>query len=420
MSWPWRSGNAVDLLENGEAFFPAVFEAIAEASEEVLIETFILFDDPVGRQLRERLIDAANRGVRCYLLLDGYGSPDLSDAFVRGMTEAGVEIRYFDPAKRLFGMRTNLFRRMHRKLVVVDRTVAFCGGINFSEEHLYDFGPLSKQDYAVRLRGPVVCDIRQYVWTFPSLNRRPGPVDGDARDALPAGNADVRFAVRDNHFCRTQIETVYLAGLRAARERVIIANAYFFPGYRMLSALRQAARRGVAVSLILQGQPDMPIAMSAARMVYGFLIKSGVAVYEYCERPLHGKVALVDDQWATVGSSNLDPLSLSLNLEANVVIRDRRFNAELARRLECLMNESCTRVEASAVPKTPVWTFLRGRLVFHFLRRFPAWFDLLPAHTPRLMPVDPPLASDSEPEPAEEGTVAPAAGSDTSSGSAPQ
>ncbi len=192
MSWPWREGNSVQLLENGEEYFPAVFDAIARARREVLLETFILFDDPVGRELREHLTNAARRGVQCHLLLDGYGSPRLSEDFVGELVELGVSIHYFDQVKRYFGKTAQVFRRMHRKLVVVDGEEAFCGGINFSEEHLHAFGELSKQDYMVRLRGPVVRDIREVVRSFPDPG--PGPDPGpsgvqSSNDGASAGGA---------------------------------------------------------------------------------------------------------------------------------------------------------------------------------------------------------------------------------------
>ncbi len=159
--------------------------------------------------------------------------------------------------------------------------------------------------------------------------------------------------------------------LRSAQRRVVIANAYFFPGYRLLREIRNAARRGVEVRLILQGQPDMMIAKLAARMLYSYLLKAGVVIYEYCERPLHGKVALVDEDWSTVGSSNLDPLSLSLNLEANVLIRDRAFNRELFERLDYLSRNHCTAMPKDHAPRGLLWRMTIGFMVFHFLRHFP-------------------------------------------------
>lgn len=158
----WRSGNRYTLLENGEAYFPAVRAAVDAAAREVLIETFILFDDAVGRDLQRTLIAAAGRGVSVDILADGYGSDELSEEFLAALTGAGVRVHLFDPRPRLLGVRTNLFRRMHRKIVAVDGTCAFVGGINFSADHLPDYGPEAKQDYAVRVEGPLAADIADY------------------------------------------------------------------------------------------------------------------------------------------------------------------------------------------------------------------------------------------------------------------
>jgi cardiolipin synthase len=140
------------------------------------------------------------------------------------------------------------------------------------------------------------------------------------------------------------------------------------------------------VRLILQGQPDMPIVKTAASMLYHRLLVAGVRVFEYCERPLHGKVAVMDDEWSTVGSSNLDPLSLALNLEANVIIRDRGFNQQLYERLEFLMRHNCRHVTLQDVGAATGWSTVRSFFAFHFTRRYPGWASWLPRHVPRLLP----------------------------------
>ncbi len=389
----WKSGNRFELLENGEAFFPAVFEALAQAKYEVLIETFILFEDKVGLALHEAMLMAAQRGVQIDITVDGFGSPDLSPEFIGSLTRAGVRFHVFDPHAPLLGMRLNVFRRMHRKIVVIDGVRAFVGGINYSADHLADFGPQAKQDYAVEVNGPIVEDIHRFALNSvsppQSRGRRPWfrrrkPDAPHPAAANQAGKADAMFVTRDNHQHRSDIEKHYRIALRAARHEVIIANAYFFPGYRFLKEMRRAARRGVRVRLILQGEPDMAVVKVAAGMLYDHLQRSGVQIYEYCKRPLHGKVALADDEWATVGSSNLDPLSLSLNLEANVIIRDKVFNQQLRARLEELIAHSCKEVPAptEAAPSWPRMALTY--FVFHFLRRFPAWAGWLPAHEPRI------------------------------------
>lgn len=385
MKQQWVGGNSFDLLENGEAFFPRVFEAIAAAQREILLETFILFDDKVGRDLHASLLAAAQRGVQVDMTIDGWGSPDLSEEFLSTLTVAGVRIHVFDPAPGIF-RRINLFRRLHRKLVVIDGAIAFVGGINFSADHLADFGPEAKQDYSVEIHGPIVERIHAFAQDAVTKSRTRRDRSGQATDtsASIADTGNAVFVWRDNHRNTNDIERHYRLAIRLARHRVIIANAYFFPGYAFLKELRKAARRGVEVSLILQGNPDMPIVQTAATMLYHHLLSAGVHIYEYCERPLHGKVALVDDQWATVGSSNLDPLSLSLNLEANVMIRDHSFNVRLAESLQKLMTHSCKKIEIQNLKESGWWRLVRSFILFHVLRRYPAWIGWLPAHVPKV------------------------------------
>jgi cardiolipin synthase len=394
MSHRWTSGNTIHLLENGEQFFPRAFDAIAKAEREVIVETFILFDDPVGNGLKDALIAAAQRGAKVDLLIDGFGSPDLSEAFMAALTAGGVNVRVFDPGKRIFGQRLNIFRRMHRKIVVIDGLRAFVGGINYSNDHMIASGPMSKQDYAVELTGPIVTDIHRFVLHAIAVGgkgagwfrRRLKAAQED--EAAPTGDVDVLFVTRDNRRHTNDIERHYRMAIRAARQRVVIANAYFFPGYRLIKEMRRAARRGVDVRLILQGEPDIPIVKVAASMLYHHLLHAGVKIYEYCERPLHGKVALMDDQWTTVGSSNLDPVSLSLNLEANVVVRNRDFNGVLGANLDELMRTSCKQIQSSDLTEWSGWRLVRSFFIFHLLRWYPAWVSWLPRHTPQLRAVE--------------------------------
>ncbi|WP_263262528.1 cardiolipin synthase ClsB [Pseudomonas sp. RIT-PI-S] len=391
MNEQWRSDNQIQLLINGEEFYPSVFEAIAQAREEVLLETFILRDDQVGSQLQEVLAAAAGRGVRVEVLVDGYGSAELSADTLRALSEAGVRVLAFDPSKPMLGMRTNLFRRLHRKIVVVDGEIGFVGGINFCADHLGDFGPMAKQDYAVQVRGPIVADLHKATL---ELMDQTSQVDRQHKPWLTervplqadSAHAKILLSVRDNNRHTADIEAHYLNAIRGARERILIANAYFFPGYRLLRELRNAARRGVKVTLILQGMPDMPLVRLCSRLLYNYLLRDGVVIREYKTRPLHGKVALVDRHWSTVGSSNLDPLSLSLNLEANLVIDDPTFNAKLYDHLAELAQKECKSIPLQRVLRGYWWRAPLIFLSFHFLRHFPAWIGLLPAHSPRLKP----------------------------------
>lgn len=395
MKWTWRDGNELELLINGENYFPRVFDCIRAARREVLLETFIIWEDEVGWALQKVLIEAAQRGVRVELTVDDYGTADLEHQFVAEMINAGVKLHLFSPTPRLLGVRLNMFRRLHRKIVVVDGEVAFIGGINFSADHLKSYGAMAKFDHAVRVRGPVVEDIHKLCIELLLCSAEAKDVaqrehQGAIKPSAKAvGEARVLLAVRDNHRHKKDIELHYLQAIRRAKRRLLLAHAYFFPGYRLLRALRNAARRGVDVRIILQGQPDMPWVRVLSRLLYGYLLRDGVKIYEYHERPLHSKLAVADFHWATVGSSNLDPLSLSLNLEANLVIDDANFNQHLYDHLHEMAMNRCHQVSVNAATRGYWWRLPLVILSFHFLRHFPAIAGWLPAHAPELESVRP-------------------------------
>ncbi len=393
--WQWRGGNRLKLLENGEAYFPAVFAAIEAARHEVLIETFILFEDPVGLALEKAITRAAGRGAQVQLTVDGYGSEKLSQDFIARMQKLGVHLRMFEPFPRFLGNRVNLFRRLHRKIVVVDAQLAFVGGINFSEDHLLSSGDRSKQDYSVQVEGPLVDDIRALVLSLVRGTRhslswwrrwrqQAGPLKATSQEPVLA-----LLAWRDNQHHFDDIERQYRIAIRRAQQRVVIANAYFFPGYRLLRSLKQAARRGVRVQLIMQGNPDMPMVSFITRTLYAQLARAGVEIFEYCERPIHAKVAVIDAEWATVGSSNLDPLSLALNLEANVFVIDQPFAGHLQSRLDALIAANCNRLDQAQLKNPSLLAMLLGFVAFHVSRFFPRLARRLPASRPRTQVLSP-------------------------------
>jgi cardiolipin synthase len=374
----WTRGNELRLLENGEEYFPRVFEAIRNARREVLVETFIWFEDSVGYALRDALVEAAKRGATVDVTVDGYGTPTLSDEFLAPMLANDVRVFTFDPKPTWFGVRVNPFCRLHRKIVVVDGTIAFVGGINFSEDQECARGPDAKQDYAVEATGPIVQEIQRFCYrarverAVPRrrrywLRRFPRGL------SHPRADMQALFATRDNAEHPTDIETLYRLAFRRAKSRILLANAYFFPGYRFLRDLRRAAERGVDVRLMLQGRPDKDYPQAATESLYESLLSSGIRVFNYEAHALHAKVAVVDDTWATVGSSNLDPTSFALNLEANIVIRDRKFADELRSRLERLMDEECSELERDRLAPVSFWKRLVRIFFYHFGRHFPRW-----------------------------------------------
>lgn len=393
-------GNDVRLLQGGDELFPAMHAAIDRARHEVWFATYIFHDDPTALRLADALAAAARRGVRVRLVVDGFGSKatlgvlrERLGAAERSGDQAGrVALAVFRPMHGWWTwLQPGQLRRLHQKLCAVDGEVAFVGGINVIDDRLdlrHGITELPRLDYAVEVRGPLAQFVGQAaraVWTrawlgrdfreeLAALARSAEPLQrlrrlvkqlrmprgaGLRADAAPMRPMEAAFVLRDNFRQRRTIERSYIAALRSARQRIDLMSPYFYPGTAFRRALREAARRGVRVRLLLQGRLDYRIAGMAARVLYDELLGAGVRIHEYTPAFLHAKVALVDDDWATVGSSNIDPLSLLLNLEANVIVRDAAFNAELARRFE-----SAIAVSMAVDPQAE-----RGQGLFATLRR---------------------------------------------------
>lgn len=378
-------GNRVDLFVNGEEFFPQLQKRIEQAEHEIFIETFILANDKVGELLKEALIDAAKRGVWVSITADSWGSFYLDEEYILDLTEAGIVFQIYDPQPSWYRGRPKLFRRLHRKLAVIDGRYGFIGGINLCHDHMMNFGPGGKQDYAVEVQGPVVKDMRQLCKSY--VRDADDQHLAEALDNLNSppvrGPSEIAFVSRDNRRHRSDIEKAYIDAIHAAKNRVWIANAYFFPGYRLLKALRKAAGRGVDVWIIVQGDPDIPFSLMVARTVYEKMIRSRIKVFEFCDRPLHAKIAIIDNEWSTIGSSNLDPLSLAFNLEANIIVKCQEFNTQLSEKITYLKQRSNS-IESNWLKRRRWWLVIKDFLMYHALRHYPAVGGLFPAHLPKI------------------------------------
>ncbi|KQV98023.1 cardiolipin synthase ClsB [Rhizobacter sp. Root1221] len=358
----FTGGNRATLLRGGDALFPAMVDAIASARHEVWLATYIYTNEGRVKAITQALADAARRGVRVKLVLDGFGCRIDLPRLQAELCPAGAEIEVFRRIDRWWNwLQPGQLRRLHQKICVVDGEVAFVGGVNLLDDRydqVHGWTDTPRLDFAVRVVGPVVVPIEQAVRALftrahlgsnfrheiASLARSAEPVARARRmmrrlrmsptgaDATGAALAPVRaaFVLRDNLRRRRAIERAYIDAIRNARERVDLVSPYFYPGRAFRRVLRQAARRGVQVRLLMQGKVDYRIAALAARALYDEMLADGVRIFEYTPAFLHAKVALVDSDWATVGSSNIDPLSLLLNLEANVMVRDADFNRSLA------------------------------------------------------------------------------------------
>lgn len=343
-------GNQVTLLRNGDAYFPAIEAAFDRAKHEIYLETYIYATDATGQRIADALKRAALRGVAVTVLIDGFGSQDLPRSMLDNLRTDGVKALIYRPKISPWTFRRKRLRRLHRKIAVVDREIAFVGGLNIIDDRETTGDMPPRYDYAVAVEGPLVDVIRlsvQRLWSMTSWSYfRKGTVTGGVAPAQASvgGRINAAFVVRDNFRHRRDIETAYLQAIGQAKSEIILANAYFLPGLDFRHALIHAAGRGVRVVLLLQGRVEYFLQHYASRALYGNLLDAGIEIFEYRKSFLHAKVAVIDGHWATVGSSNIDPFSLLLSREANVVVDDKEFGAALTHSLKQTMETDGQRI----------------------------------------------------------------------------
>lgn len=390
-----RDGHQIHLVDGGQAYFESLALLLEQAQSHVLLETYIFDFHGAALIVAEALERAALRGVRVCLVVDGVGTPRFPPEWRERFDRAGVDWRVYSPLGTLGLLIPSRWRRLHRKLCVVDGHTAFCGGINILDDW-YDphYGRLTEPrlDFAVSVQGDLVQHIQETMyqlwWRLQGTERvrrhdipqairlfktaglnLPWTRSATGAEGLSASSR-AGLLLRDNVLHRSQIERAYLKAIGSARHEVVIASAYFLPGRRLRQALIHAAQRGVRVRLLLQGRYEYFMQYHGARPVYGPLLAAGVKIFEYNASFLHAKVAVVDPDnerpWATVGSSNLDPLSLLLAREANVVVVDRAFAKRLHQRLSQVIQTQSAPVVMHA-PRH--WhQRLRDRMAFGLMR----------------------------------------------------
>jgi len=380
VKYPLRSGNRIDLLDSGAQFFPALIAALETAQHEIFLETYIYAEDDTARKVTDALAAAARRGVTVRVIVDGFGARDMAQAYRASLAAAGVELLAYRPP--LWRQPVRGLRRMHRKLAVADQSLALVGGINVVDDWNAPDEVPPRYDYAVRIAGPLAGDVAEAAWhlwvivSYTAFRRRATRAVPLPKLAAVAGEMPARFLVRDNLAHRQDIEEAYLAAISGARANIMLAIAYFLPSERVFDALASAARRGVAVRILLQGPSDQPLLMLASQFLYRRLQAAGITVIEYRKSFLHTKVAVIDDLWATVGSSNLDPFSLLLSREANVEIFDPEFARILRTSLESAIAGGGEVVTSSTLARYGWATRLAQWASYRFSRALIDWLNL--------------------------------------------
>ncbi len=398
----WKTGHDVSLLENGVQLFPALCAAFDAATTSIHVEMYIFRLDIAGKQLLHHLMLAAERGLKVRVVIDGYGSAVEDETIAQALRSVGGQCRIYRSEPKHFTFKSFDFmrlRRLHRKIVVVDGNVGFVGGINIEDDYSTADPTVratdARFDYAVRVTGPVVLELIEaldLLWLrlnkthhlhlkhlrtrlrYFKRHKASERVSSDVRSNLPANTpaiatANMRAAVilRDNLRYRRTIEQAYLFHIAAANNEIIIANAYFLPGGKLRRALIDAAHRGVKVRLLLQGKIEYQMQYHATRWIYELFLRGGIEIYEYLPSFLHAKVAVIDGV-SFVGSSNLDPFSLLLAREANVLVDDAGFTAQLRQSLENAMTRGSRIVELTLYGHRPFLERIADGLCYLLLR----------------------------------------------------
>ena len=374
MSTEYRAGNRLILLNSNAEYLPALLAAIAEAQHEIFLESYIFANDATGHVVAATLEEAARRGVTVRVLVDGFGASNFARDFLPRLTAASVQAMIYRPEVARFRLRRHRLRRLHRKLAIIDGRIAFVGGINIIDDKNVPAGMKPRFDYAVQVEGPVLFEIHAAmvrVWEIVAWVNFRGRFQIEETcqpTGLVAGNQEAAFLIRDNIRHRNTIANAYDDAIEMAREEIIIANAYFLPGIRFRRALVAAVQRGVRVTILLQGRSDHKLVQYATQALYGAMLGKGIRVFEYRRSFLHAKVAVIDQHWATVGSSNIDPLSLLLSKEANLFIRDKHFAGQLRASLMQAMEDGAIEIHPHDLKKMGRLQRLRCWLSYALVR----------------------------------------------------
>ncbi len=366
--------NQLTLLQSGAEYFPQLCADMDAAQRFIYVETYLFVRDETGLRVVEALHRAARRGVEVQLLMDGFGSAEFPLEWLAELTESGVQVQWFRREIYRFRMRRHRLRRLHRKLVVIDGEVAFVGGINIIDDATNNgHAGAGRLDFAVRVQGHAAAEVQvamRRLWSavsWASLRIR-GKRIARFFPVSEAKSTKIRLLLRDNLRHRRDIERAYLHAIKSAKSEVLIANAYFLPGRAFRRALKQAVRRGVRVVLLLQGKVEYRLQHYATHALYEQLLSVGVEIYEYQAGYLHAKVAVVDSNWATVGSSNIDPFSLLLAREANLAISDSGFAIELRGKLFQAMADQAVRIDLTSWRKSSFLARMARHLSYGVVR----------------------------------------------------
>ncbi|HRG37880.1 MAG TPA: cardiolipin synthase ClsB [Bacteroidia bacterium] len=361
----YYAAQSVKLVYSGNDFFEKLILLIRSAHSILHFQTYIYDEDETGLEIANELKAAAKRGVKIYMLLDAFGSKDLSNQFINDLKKSGIRIRFFAPF--LSRNIINLGRRMHHKVVVVDNAVALVGGINISNKYRGSATVAPWLDYAILVKGSI-CEKASKICSD-ILNKKFIFSIQFSKAVEPVSDTLVRFRLNDRIRGKRQISNGYLQAIKNAKKSIVFVSSYFLPGRRILKALKKAAKRGVQVTIILSANSDIVLFGRATSHLYATLMKQGIVIYEWQNSILHGKIAMVDEQWITIGSFNLNSLSALSSIELNVEAIDTTLVNELKSHIAHIIQNGCKKIDYAIYQKENNWKKRVVNTVVYYLTR---------------------------------------------------
>ena len=343
----------LELVYSGKDYFARLEAIIRDAQFEIHLQMYLFENDATGKRIVAALKEAALRKVEIYVLLDGLGSLSFPDELLKDLKFSGINIRFFAP---LFSTYTfYLGRRLHRKVVVADAKVALVGGINIADKYHGSTTEKPWLDYAVQLNGEIAKPLQQLCRDKYFKKRELKNTKIKSTFQIQ-NDTSVRILQNDWLKGKNEICDGYIKSIRQAKKEIIIIGSYFLPGIRIIQALKKASKNKVTIKLILSGKSDLPMTRRATCFLYDKLLKYNIELYEWDQSVLHGKVAVIDENWSTIGSFNLNNLSSYGSLEMNVEIRSRSISSEFRTHLNGVISQCQSITKESLKTKTTIMT----------------------------------------------------------------
>jgi cardiolipin synthase len=351
----YTNRNKVELVRGGKPYFECLLQLIGGAKDTIHLQTYIYDEDDTGKQVADALKAAVKRKVKVYLLVDGYASKALPRSFIHDLRDSGIHFRFFNP---LFKSKNFYFgRRLHHKVVVVDTKYALAGGVNISDKYNDLPDKPAWLDFALYMEGEAakeLCVLCWKTWKNYPKKMRPTPCEqGDIKYTIPS-NETCEVSMRRNDWVmrKYEISRTYINMLRSSQSHIIILCSYFLPGRLIRRQLRYAASRGVKIKVITAGVSDVLLAKYAERFMYDWLLRYNIEVYEYQRAVLHGKIAVCDGQWMTIGSYNINDISAYASIELNMNVRNEAFAARAEQTLLEIAEKDCIQVTKEYYKRT--------------------------------------------------------------------